>query len=654
MYFLVALFFLGAAVQVQAQSPDLSFVVSANRVSEEQRTVPAQVHVISAQDIVESGATNLIELLKTVPSITTYTALSGPGSEMVTMRGFGEKGYGRVLVLLDGRRLNNPDMQNINWNSIALSDIERIEVLDGAASAEYGNNAVGGVINIITKKNTTKSQTVLQGLVGTYHENGIRLSYQSPTAWGNLGFTAEHSGSQGYRDRQASQVTNIALQGTYYLNETMNLSGRLTLADLYYQLPGGLTKAQYEANPRQAANWDDENREYAVTSSMQFEWLPSEQVSCELPLSYTWKQINADMASWTSYTDRGIQTVESRPKAVVKLALGALPVRLVGGIDLSGAFLSVAEFSEQQRMTHTNGYDISEYMMGPYVAFRLDPVSNLSLNAGIRYDMARIEAKSDDETFHESVLHQAFVYDTGLTYRPLESMKLYVKYGTLFRYPFTDEQAQIYGGSGTFNKNLKPETGYNVEGGLSLQIKQNFQLNGNLYLMQLKDEIAYNNTTFQNENMDASRHWGSDITLRGTIASWCKFDVAYSFVQATFIEGTNKDKMIPLVSPHRLQVGVTCKGPFDLSFKPSVEYRSSSYQGGDYANALEKIPDYTIYNAALDWVLSKGAQKLMISGTVKNILDTTYTPLVYWSSYYRSSYYPADGRTFSLQVTLSY
>ncbi|AEJ20699.1 TonB-dependent receptor [Gracilinema caldarium] len=649
MYLLVALFVLGAASQLQAQSPDLSFVVSANRVSEEQRTVPAQVHVISAQDIAESGAANLVELLKTVPSIATYTALSGPGSEMVTMRGFGENGFGRVLVLVDGRRLNNPDMQNINWNSIALSDIERIEVLDGPASVEYGNNAVGGVINIITKKSVKTAQTLGQVTVGTSQENAVRLSYQAPALWGNLGFTGEHSGSRGYRDRQANQVTNLALQGTYYVSETANISARLTLADLSYQLPGGLSKAQYEANPRQAKNWADEAREYSVSSSIQFDWIPWEQVQTELPLAYTWKQINADMASWTSFTDRVVQTAEARPKVVIQLFAGTLPLRLVGGVDVTTAFLSVEQFSEVQRTTKTNAFDVSQFTVGPYATLRLDLLPNLNWNGGVRYDTALIKAKSEDASVDDSVQHQAFVYDTGLTYRPVEFIKLYAKYGTLFRYPFTDEQAQIYSGFGTFLKDLKPETGYTVEGGLSVQIHPDVQIDGNFYWMELKDEIAYNNMTYQNENMDASRHWGSDIALQAKPISWFSLHLCYSFVQAFFTEGTNKDNKIPLVSPHRLQAELTFMAPFGISFKPSVEYRSEAYQGGDYANVLEKISAYTIYNASLDWTLLKGAQKLVVSGNVKNLLDTTYAPLVFWGSYY-----PADGRTIYLQVTFSY
>ena len=649
MYVLLTLLLLGAPILVQAQSPDLSFVVSAGRVPEESLSVPAQVTVISAQQIAESGATNLVELLKTVPSITTFSALSGPGSEMVTMRGFGENGFGRVLVLVDGRRLNNPDMQNINWNSIALSDVERIEVLDGAASVAYGNNAVGGVINIITKKSAKTAQTLGQVTVGTSQENVVRLSYQAPALWGNLGFTAEHSGSRGYRDRQANQVTNLALQGTYYVSETANLSARLTLADLSYQLPGGLSKAQYEANPRQAINWADETREYSVSSSIQFDWMPSEQLQGELPLAYTWKQINADMASWTSFTDRIVQTAEARPKVVLQLLIGALPLRLVGGVDVTTAFLSVDQFLAVQRVTKTNNFDVSEYTVGPYATLRLDLLPNLNWNGGLRYDTAFIKAKSGDANVDDSVQHQALVYDTGLTYRPVEFVKFYAKYGTLFRYPFTDEQAQIYSGFGTFLKNLKPETGYTVEGGLSVYVKPDFQIDGNLYWMELKDEIVYNNTTYQNENMDASRHWGSDVAVQAKLASWLGLHVGYSFVEATFTEGANKDKMIPLVSPHRLQAGLAFMAPFGVSFKPSAEYRSEAYQGGDYANVQEKISAYTVYNVSLDWTLVKGQQKLVVSGKIKNLLDTTYAPLVFWGAYY-----PADGRTISLQATYSY
>ena len=67
------------------------------------------------------------------------------------MGGFGENGYGRTLILVNGRAVNRPDMAGVNWQLIPLESVKRIEVVKGAMSSLYGDQAVAGVINIITE-----------------------------------------------------------------------------------------------------------------------------------------------------------------------------------------------------------------------------------------------------------------------------------------------------------------------------------------------------------------------------------------------------------------------------------------------------------------------------------------------------------------------
>ena len=117
-------------------------------------------HDDAADDIARSGAVSAVEILETVGGVHFSGAIAGAGSEQISMRGFGENSHGRVLVLVDGNKINDPDLKGANWNAIPLSCIERIEILDGSASVLYGNYAVGGVINIITKKGGERQTAV--------------------------------------------------------------------------------------------------------------------------------------------------------------------------------------------------------------------------------------------------------------------------------------------------------------------------------------------------------------------------------------------------------------------------------------------------------------------------------------------------------------
>ncbi len=639
----------GTADAGTADQASLDFVVTAGRTAEEASSVPAQVTVITADDIASSGATSVVQVLKRAPGVSFLEALAGPGTEAVSMRGFGENSFGRVLVLVDGVRLNNPDMQAINWNTIALSDIDRIEVLDGGASVLYGNNAVAGVINIITKKASIGATTAVAGSVGSFQTDTQRFSYQSSAEWGQLSIAVEHAGTAGYRDRQAAQTVNASLRGTWNLSDVLSVSAQVSLADLGYQLPGGLTLAEFQADPTQAANWADEGTERRYSGGLGLEWLPGDALQLELPLSYSYRDIHADTESWGTYSNRSVQSAEARPKLTLRLTLAGMPVRLVGGADLYGAWLDVHAYSDLQRTTESNRFNVSELSAGPYLSAKVELPSNLSLTAGARYDTAIIAAVNKDKSVDQSIVHGAFVYDGGLSYRPLDGLKLYARYGTLFRYPFTDEQAETSGyGADQFNADLKPETGYNAESGLGLELGDRLSLTANCYYMWMRDEIAVN-ALYHNENLDETRRAGASVALSARPLDSVRLDASYSFVDAVFAAGDNEGKHIPLAPVHSASAAVTFMLPAGLSLGPTATYRSDAWQSGDYANALAKVDAYLVYGAEARWERHRAGQSVSILVTARNLLDTHYAPLVFYGAYY-----PAEGRSIGVSVDYRY
>ncbi|PKL09532.1 MAG: hypothetical protein CVV51_03370 [Spirochaetae bacterium HGW-Spirochaetae-7] len=646
----------GAGSQAAGGQPgELDFIVTAARTAEESDSVPAQVTVITAEDIARSGASSLVQVLERAPGVSFMPSMAGPGTESVSMRGFGENSFGRVLVLVDGVRLNNPDMKPVNWNTVALADVERIEVLDGGASVLYGNNAVSGVINIITKKGSAGTRTTISGSVGSFQTNVQRFSHQRSFGSGDLSIAVEHVGTAGYRERQAAQSVNASARATVNLSDTLGVSAQASLADLGYQLPGGLTKAQFEADPTQAVNRADEGTECNYSGGLVLEWFPGDAFQIELPLSYIHRTIAADVKSWGSYSDRAVQTAEARPKLTAGFSAGGVPIRLVGGVDLYGAWLAEYVYSDEQRTTESNRFSVAELGAGPYLSAKAELLPSLSATAGLRYDTALIAAVNMDKSVDDEIAHSAFVYDAGLSYRPLDGLKLYAKFGTLFRYPFTDEQAQTSGYADKFNMDLRPETGFNAEGGVRIDLAKQLSLNGNIFYMQLRDEIAYDDATSSNENLDQTRRIGSTASLNALFLDLVELSAGYSFVDAVLTAGANDGKHIPLVPAHSVDGTVDLILPAGMSIGTTVGYRSEMYQGGDYSNAQYNVPSYLVYGAHARWVLESSGQKLSVQVTARNLLDTAYAPLMYYSSWTStSSYYPAEGRSVSVSVDYRY
>ncbi len=98
------------------------------------------------------------------------------------MRGFGDASVTRVLVLVDGRRVNRPDLAGTNWLQVPVEDVERVEVVRGPASVLYGDHAVGGVINIITKKGGEKLSVTASGMGGSFGSS-TRSAWASAGPW---------------------------------------------------------------------------------------------------------------------------------------------------------------------------------------------------------------------------------------------------------------------------------------------------------------------------------------------------------------------------------------------------------------------------------------------------------------------------------------
>ena len=127
-------------------------IVTASKEKEPSFKSASSVYVLSADDIRRSGATNIPEVLRTVPGIEVFRSASSKWS--VTSRGFGRLYDNKVLVMIDGREMYSSVFSGTNWDitDIILDDIDRIEVVRGGSTTTWGANSLNGVINIITKK----------------------------------------------------------------------------------------------------------------------------------------------------------------------------------------------------------------------------------------------------------------------------------------------------------------------------------------------------------------------------------------------------------------------------------------------------------------------------------------------------------------------
>ncbi|MBE9467324.1 MAG: TonB-dependent receptor [Bacteroidetes bacterium] len=207
-------------------------VVTATQTLRKIKDIPAQVDVITTKQIEDFPINNVDDILKSSANV--YVNRSWgifSKNAAVTMRGL--ESSARTLILVDGVPKNKIAGGSVNWHNINPENIERIEIIKGSASALYGNNAMGGVINIITKKPKAGFSGNLKTYYGTYNTIGSTVNISNNNIVDNKGFYWDLSGY--FRDGDGYNFTPVE-----FMDETD--------VKVYLKELGGGTKLGYSFN----------------------------------------------------------------------------------------------------------------------------------------------------------------------------------------------------------------------------------------------------------------------------------------------------------------------------------------------------------------------------------------------------------------------
>jgi iron complex outermembrane receptor protein len=190
-----------------------SVIVTAARGTTDLETSPVSVTVVTKADIEKRAVVAVDQALATVEGAATWRQRGIADTEAsVGMRGFSGRpsGQNRILVVVDGQPLNNSSTGSVNWNAIPIGEVDRVEVVRGPFSSLYGGNAMGGVINIITRPVDRRSFDLL-GRYGTYDTRNYSGRF-SDRFFGRLGVSVAYEGlvSDGYRNQEATQTATLS------------------------------------------------------------------------------------------------------------------------------------------------------------------------------------------------------------------------------------------------------------------------------------------------------------------------------------------------------------------------------------------------------------------------------------------------------------
>jgi len=210
---LAALVLLATVAPARAEEPERlePVVVTATRTEQRLDEAPASVSVLTREDIGQAAGQSLDDLLRQVPGFSLFrrssSIVSHPTTQGVSLRGIGPSGASRALVLLDGIPINDPFGGWVYWDRIPLQSVEQVEVVRGGGASVWGNYALGGVINIITRRPVERA-ALFEGSYGNNDTRNVDLLLTEVQGPFRLSLEGSHFATDGY------QTVSAARRGT--------------------------------------------------------------------------------------------------------------------------------------------------------------------------------------------------------------------------------------------------------------------------------------------------------------------------------------------------------------------------------------------------------------------------------------------------------
>lgn len=631
-------------------------VVTATRVERAAEAVPAQVTVLTAEQLRATGARDVVDALRDLGGLHVRTLGGNPAQAEVVMRGFGENAHGRVLVLRDGQRLNSPDMAGVNWLQIPLAAVERIEILKGGHSALHGDHAVAGVINIVTRPPAgDRARLAAQaGSYGTFAGSGA-LTRGDERARAAAGI--DWQTSDGFRHNGGYDALNARAAVEHRLGESIRADVAAAYDRFDNGLPGYLTREQMKSDPRQTFTPDDEVATDNYNARLALQWLPAPDQSLDAALTLNRKETENDLPSWLSFVDTTIDSLALALKHNVEGTFLGRPDRLLSGVDFHFDRLEAERFADAARGSRLLDATIDKQSLGAYLQNETDLGERLTLSLGGRLERARyaadVRAPGGRLLVDDSTTHRVGACAAGLLFRPRENVKLYARADGVYRLPFIDEQVSYYGyGSDRFYDELDPETGFGGELGGTLRLAEEWQVELALFRLKMHDEIAYNPLTGANDNMDDTRRQGAEAALGWERRGLGGLTLRYTFTDAVICNGPDDGADVPLAPRHCAGLLARAELPFDMNLLATLHIVGSQVLGSDYDNNAERLGSYATLDLALRYAPRRLPDLSLLVG-VDNVLDKQYAGAAY-EGFSGTGYYPAPGRTWKTALACAF
>jgi len=629
-------------------------VITSSRIEEKRKESTSTIDVINEKEVERVKYRNAGEILKRVPGV--LTSNFGGEEELTSVRVPTHFTNPYTLVLIDGKPGRTYGSGGVNFREINSFNIERIEIVKGPASALYGSNAIGGVINLITKKPSATPQVTVWGDAGEYddYRGGVFASGTSNLF--SYNFDLNLKDRYGWREHSENEKKSASAKLQYLPTDLSLVTFTFDYIDFDNNTAGSLEQVDFDG---------DWNQSYHTFSNVKMTKLaPSLAYSTDIgggEFSTTLGYRDIDHVVYPGYSFRRIRFGSNAGKYsstysditgddvdlqfLYSRGFARLNSKIVGGVDFQKAdhhtdifnLLVVRDSATKKYTSFTeNGikdaYNITTEAAAPYLQIEGFLAENFKVQVGGRYDWAKYDVtdKLDGHAGEEGKkTFSQFNPKIGATYDLKPKINLYANYAQGFVVPTS---SQLFT-SRNANSNLNAEEADNIEVGMRSSLLNNrVSIDIALYHMIIDDKIVDlkidNFGGRKNFNAAKTRQEGLEIFSTYVPVHWARVNLAYTYAENKYedfidpIAGVDySGNWQPRSSRHKLNARFMVLPKKDLELELEVDTISKQY--ADEANMFTySRPTLLNLRGSYDW------KSWSFWFHIKNLTDEKYATYV--------------------------
>ncbi|MCK4820628.1 TonB-dependent receptor, partial [bacterium] len=643
-------------------------VVTASRVAEKVKEAPVTINVIDNKEIEKVKFRSASEILTRLPGVITQD-LSG-GSELTSIRvptGFTNP---YTIVLLDGVPVSSYGSGSAGqFSEINNDNIARVEVIKGPASALYGSNAIGGVINIISKDPSPKSQVKLWSEYGK--GDMLRSGVSGSGSGEKMSFNvdANYLDSEGWRDNSAYDQKSSTVKLQFLPNNASLIAFKVDYLTSNVERPGTLSKEDFETDWQHSKYDITYNDKEKIAPSLTYNHffdqaefkatLALRDIESEGIPTYGIRYSRTGFPATYYHSGRFDQNEDQAANLqfLYSHSFNKQSSKIIVGLDgeqgtkkadktpitpiLQNAASSEDDYTTGDKyISYTLGtivypittpyesIEIDTEIYAPFIQYQFSPVDKMKITAGGRYDSAKydVDVKIDESGTKSSGEQEftAFSPKLGATYDFTSRINTYFSYSQGFVVPTT---SQLFTAGDASNPNLEAEEAENYEIGMRSSFLDNkLGLDLAIYTMDVTNKIVSSGTSSWSSdpyiNAGETSQDGLEATAVIIPLDMVRLTLAYSFAESKYdvyslAQPEYNGKDTPMSPKHRLNARLAVMPIKGLEVELEMDEVSTQYH--DTANEFE-------YSRPTLFHLRTTYDKEQYSAWIhiKNLTDQTY------------------------------